>query len=197
MPVLTDLASAEVKRNVKKLFGTLMSRPALLVSEGINPVYACDVYVSERDPTGRINQYIKEKNGKPTGESAMLTGLPGQPPQDFQLDDMLPGHVDTTLRNVVIAADQHQLLHAEVGAPVTVERTQSGNWMITGFSIEQPGTHFLYPVDLGDMTIGPVMDLSVDVRLLTLAEIGELEPFGYLPFGSSAIFQGGEFSRYV
>lgn len=197
MPVLTDLAQAEVKRRVNTLYGTLLTRPALLVSEGVNPVYAADVYVTERDPTGRINQYMNEKNGRVTEKSGYLTGLPGQPPQDFQLEDTLPGHVDTTLRNCLIANTQHQLLHAEVGAPVKVERTVAGGWEITAFSIEQPGTHKLYPVDLGDMTIGTVIDLSVATRLLTLAEIGELEPFGSIPFGASAIYQGGVFLRYV
>ena len=197
MAVLTDLAQAEVKRDVRVLYGTLQSRPTLIISEGVNPIYACDVHVAERDPTGHINQYMNEKNGKITEKSGFLTGLPGQPPQDFQLEDLLPGHVDTTLRNVPIANTQYRLLHAEVGAPVKVERVGNAGWQITGFSIEQPGTHFIYPVDLGEMTIGTVINLSVATRLLTLAEIGELEPFGTIPFGASAIYYGGAFLRYV
>lgn len=193
MSVLTDLASAEVKRHVKKLYGMTLTRAALLVSDGLNPMYACDVHIGPTDSTGRIKQYIDEKNGK----STLLTGLPGQPPQDFQLEDALPGHVDTTLHNVVIANNNHDLIYAEVGAAVIVERSESGNWQITGFSMERPGTHMLYPVDLGNLTIGTVIDLSIETRLLNLAEIGELEPFGDLPFGASAIYEGGEFVSYV
>lgn len=203
MPVLTDLAQAEVRRHVKKLFGLTLTRPQLLVSEGINPVYACDVHVSETDPTGTINQYIDEKKdlrvGKQTGSS--LTGLPGQRPEDWQLDDSLPGHIDTTLRNVVIAQNNEQLIYADVGSAVVVERSESGNWQITGFSMERPGTHMLYPVDLGDLSIGPTINLSVETRLLTLAELGETDPvnrpFGSIPFGASAIYEGGVLVQIV
>ena len=73
MPVITDAASAEVKRHVKTLYGMTLTRPALLVSDGIAPIYACDVHVGPTDPTGKINQYVNEKNGKVTS-SAMLTG---------------------------------------------------------------------------------------------------------------------------
>lgn len=197
MPVITDAASAEVKRQVKKLYGKTLTRPALLVTDGLNEVYACDVEINERDITGTINQYFKEKHGKPTNKSSMITGIPGQRPEDWQLEDSLPGGVDTTLHNVVISPNNHELIYADVGAAVIVERTENGNWMITGFSLERPGTHKLYPVDLDDMTIDTVIDLSVETRLLTLAELGEMQPFGFLPFGASAIYQGGQLLRVV
>jgi hypothetical protein len=192
MAVLTDLASAEVKRKANRLYGEVLTRPAILVSDGINESYACDVHIGPTDPTGQIRQYVDKKN-----HSTYLTGLPTQRPEDWQLDDSLPGHVDTTLRNVLIARNNADLIYADVGSPVVCERTESGNWQITGFSIERPGTHMLYPVDLGDMSIGTVIDLSIDTRLLTLAEMGELRPFGVIPFGASAIFEGGELRSIV
>ena len=193
MAVLTDLASAEVKRHVKRLFGKTLTRPTLLVSEGLNAVHAVDVHIGPTDPTGRINQYIDEKNGK----STMLTGLPGQKKEDWQLDDSLPGRVDTTLHNVPIARNNEDLLYADVGSPVIIDRSETGNWQVIGFSQERPGTHILYPVDLEDMSIGTIMDLSIETRLLTLAELGELRPFGFLPFGASAIFEGGTMIQLV
>jgi len=43
--------------------------------------------------------------------------------------------------------------------------------------------------------------LSIETRLLTLAEMGEEHPetypFGSLPFGASAIFEGGEVVQIV
>ena len=198
MPVLTDLASAEVKRHVRKLFGITMTRPTRLISDGMTDIWACDVQISERDPTGRIKQYLnskKDDDGEGEPEDDIITGIPGQRPEDWQLDDSLPGHVDTTLRNVQIARNNADLLYADVGAAVVVERSASGNWQITGFSQERPGTYIMYPVDLGTMLIGPVIDLSITTRLLTLAEMGEthpdIHPFGSLPFGASAIFEGG------
>jgi hypothetical protein len=202
MPVLTDLASAEVKRNVRILYGTTLTRPTLLLSDGLNTQYVVDVNVGELDPTGQINQYIdekaKKKDGKPPG--SLLTGLPGQAPEDWQLDDSLPGHVDTTIHNVPLARNNTELRYADVGAPVVLTRSDStSQWEVTGFSIEQPGTHHLYPVDLSDMTIGTVIDLSVTTKLLTLAEFGELPPggFGALALGASAIYKGSDLVRVV
>jgi len=198
MPVLTDMASAEVKHRVKKLYGTTLTRPTLLISDGLNEVYACDVNIGATDPSGAIQQYmVEEANRKGEHRSTYLVGLPGQTPQDWQLDDSLPGHVDTTLHNVAISRNNVDLVYADVGSPVVCERDDTGQWQITGFSIEQPGTHKLYPVDLQAMTIGTVIDLSVDTRLLTLAEMGEKRPFGTLPFGASAIFRGGVLIQIV
>lgn len=194
MAVLTDLASAEIKRSTRILYGTTLTRPTLFLSDGANTTYVVDVNVGEVDPTGMINQYIDKKNGK----STMLTGLPGQRPEDWQLDDSLPGHVDTTLRNVPIARNNTELRYADIGAPVVLTRSDSlGLWEVSGFSIQRPGTHKLYPVDLADMTIGTVIDLSVTTRLLTLAELGELAAFGDLVLGASAIFKGGELQAVV
>lgn len=204
MSVLTDMASAEVKWNVTTLYGTTMNRPVLLLSDGLNTSYVVDVNIGEFDPTGRIDQYYKQKRHGEIATShgrnisGSLTGLPGQTPEDWQLDDSLPGHVDTTLHNVPLAQNNMELRYADVGAPVVVSRA-NGNapWEVTGFSIQQPGTHMLYPVDLSDMTIGTVIDLSITTRLLTFAELGEMQPFGSIPFGASAIFKGGELINVV
>lgn len=202
MPVLTDLASAEVKRNVLTLYGVTLSRPTLLMSDGINTGYVVEVNIGEFDPTGSINQYIDKEKKKKDGtfESTSLTGLPGQPPEDWQLDDSLPGHVDTTMHNVPLARNNRDLIYADIGAPVVLTRSDSkAMWEVTGFSIEQPGTHNMYPVNLEDMIIGTVIDLTVSTKLLTLAEFGELPPggFGTLPLGASAIYKGGQLIKVV
>jgi hypothetical protein len=198
MPVLTDLASAEIRSHVTKLFGTTLTRPAVLVSDGLSITYACDVNISEHDPTGRINQYFADEEEKiGEREPGSITGIPGQAPAYWQLDDSKPGHVDTTMHNVPIARNNTDLIYADVGAPVVVERSASGNWQITGFSMEMPGTYKLYPVNLELGTIGTVINLSIDTRLLTLGEMGTLAPWGQLPFGASAIFEGGVLLRIV
>lgn len=192
MPVLTDLASARIKQTTQILYGTTMTRPLLILSEGLDTAWVVDVNIGELDPTGTINQYINEKNGK----SGSIIGLPGQKPEDWQLDDSLPGAVDTTMHNVPLARNNTELIYADIGAPVVLTRAANqGGWQVSGFSIQQPGTHRLYPVDLGDMTIDTVIDLSFSSRLLNLAELGELQPFGALPFGASAIFKGSTIIR--
>ena len=196
MPVLTNFSEAEIKRKAKRLYGTVLTRPALMISDGLTEVWACDVNIGPTDPSGSIHQYHTEQQSKDERvdhdpDDDYLTGLPNQRPEDWQLDDSLPGHVDTTLRNVAISRNNKDLIYADVGSPVICDRTESGNWEITGFSIEQPGTHNMYPVDLGTMRIGTVINLTVETRLLTFAEIGEIQPFGVLPFGASAIYKGG------
>lgn len=209
MPVLTDLASAEIKRSTTVLYGKILTRPALLVSDGLNAVYAADVAINETDPTGTINQYYEQKkNGQlaqtggifhplttPTNKSGMLTGLPGQAPEDWNLSDTLT--VNTILHNVPVAKNNKDLIYADVNSPVQLKRSASGQWEIVGFSQERPGTFTMIPVDLGDMTIGSVIDLSIDARLLDLGELGTMRPFGTLPLGASAIFIGGQLDRIV
>lgn len=182
MPVLTDLASAAVKRGVKTLYGTVYSRPALLVTDGINLTYACDVEIGALDPTGRIDQYKRS-----------LTGLPGQ--GSWNLDSSLT--INTILHNVLIARGNRDLIYADIGNPVTLSRNASGQWEVTGFSIEQPGTWTLVPVHIGSNTLGPILDASVTSRRLTLEELGTWKPFGQIPLGASAIFVGGVLVRIV
>jgi hypothetical protein len=204
MAVLTDLASAEIKRTTLKLYGVTTTRPTIFLSDGLNTTYVVDVNIGELDPTGTINQYFAQKkdgsldkHGKFTN-SGLITGIPGQPPEDWQLDDSLPGHIDTTMHNVALARNNAELRYADIGAPVVLNRSDASSaWEVSGFSMLQPGTHVLYPVDLGDMTIGTVIDLTVTTRLLTLAEFGEWAPFGSLALGASALFKGGELISVV
>jgi len=202
MGVITDAASAEISRRAKKLYGEVLTRPALLVSDGLHQIYSCDVNIGPVDVSGTINHYNKQdRHGKEKTDrkgqttANLLSGLPMQRPEDWNLDDSLPGHVDTTMHNVPLSRANHDLIYADIGAAVYVERTESGQWQVGGFSQERPGTHFMYEVDLGNMVLGSVIDLSIESRLLTLAEIGELRPFGQLAFGAAAIYQGGELLR--
>jgi hypothetical protein len=194
MPVITDVASAQVKRGVRRLYGTVLSKPAPLVSDGIELIWACDVDIGAFDPTGRNRQFGNKDDditGTGDDDDDLLEGLPGQ--DSFDLDASLM--IDTTLHNVVIARNNADLIYAEVGNAVTLERSQSGQWQVTGFSIEKPGTYTVIPVDLGNMTIGTVVDMSIDGHMLTLGEMGTLSPFGVIPFGAAGVFRGGKLLR--
>lgn len=207
MSVLTDLVQARIISATRRLYGTVLTRPALLYgATSTSLTYACDVQISETDPTGKIGQIINQKNGKPVD----LGGLPGQPPKYWTLGDELT--VGTILRNVTIARGNQELIYADVGTPVTVNKTASGKWEITGFSIEKPGTYKLYQVSIPELYFGPLegyaptpppvvvnppLDFSIETRQLTFEELGEFEPFGALPFGASAIYMGGELIRIV
>lgn len=177
MGVLTDLAEARVKKGVRRLFGKVLTRPALLVSDGVSLTYACDIDIGITDPSGTIDQLQDS-----------LGGLPGQ--DDWTLEESRT--INNILRNVVIARNNADLIYADVGAAVVVERTHNGHWQVTGFSIEQPGTYTLVPVSIGNNTIGTIVDLTIEGRLLTLGELGTFAPFGTLPFGATGIFIGDQ-----
>jgi hypothetical protein len=201
MAVFTDLTQARIISQTKRLYGTVLTRPTLAYSATSNDLtYACDVNVSETDPTGKISQLIKVKGGK----GPDLGGLPGQPPPYWNLGD--EREVSTVMRNVTIARGNQELIYADIGTAVELTKTQSGKWEVTGFSIERPGTYILIPVSIPELTFGPIefpppitppitihppFNGSVETRQLTFGELGEYEPFGALPFGASAIFVGG------
>jgi len=178
MPTLTDLTNAIVKSSATKLYGTVLTRPAILVTDGKNVTYACDVQIGQYDVTGQINQ-----------TSTDLLGVPGS--SSWTLAQLLT--VGSILRNVPIARNNYELIYADVGNAVELTRDASGQWTVTGFALEQPGTFTLVEVDLGNMTIGPITDLSIQGRVLTLGELGTLIAggWGLVPFGASGLFVGG------
>lgn len=194
MPVLTDMASAQVKRGVKQLYGKVLTPPALLVTDGVELVWACDVEISEMDPTASNRQFGNKDDdiiGTGEEEDDVITGLPGQ--DTWDLDASLL--IDTTLHNVLISRNNNELIYADPGNAVILERSESGQWQIVGFAIERPGTYTLIKVDLGNMTIGTVIDMTVSGHLLTLGELGTLSPFGMIAFGASGVFKGGKLLR--
>jgi len=176
---LTDLTNAQIYASVSTIYGKVTSRPALLVTDGTNIIYACDVDVGVLTPDGRYDQ-----------TTTSLTGVPGS--QHYTYTDQEQQTVGTILRNVPISRNNGELMYADIGNPVILTRSASGQFQVTGFSQELPGTRTRYAVDLGNLGLGPITSLSVTGRMLTLGELGTLGPgFGTTPFGASALFIGG------
>jgi hypothetical protein len=181
---LTDQTRAIVRDNVNTLYGLVASRPALLVTDSKEVTYACDVDVGITTPY---------PNGKNQQVNALF-GVPGT--RNYQIDDSLT--IGTILRNVIIANNNSALLYADVGNPVIVSRTGTGQWQVTGFAAEMPGTRTRIPVDLKAKSIGPGVSLGVSIRPLTLGELATLGGgFGICPLGASGVFIGGVFQRLV
>jgi hypothetical protein len=182
--MLTDLTNAMIVGDPTVLYGKVLSRPALLVTDGKSTIWACDVDVGLTDPTGLIDQSEKYLGGIP-----QPSGDPYYTPPYQSGDDLVYG---TILRNVPIARNNDSLLYADVGNPVILQRDGSGQWQIVGFGQEMTGTRVRIAVDLGTLTIGSITDLSIDSRVLTLAEIGIYGGgFGVCPLGAVGIFVGG------
>lgn len=95
------------------------------------------------------------------------------------------------LRNVQIPRNNRDLVYADAGNAVTLQRTANGFYQIIGLSPEMPGTYIVFDVDLGDYSFGTATDLSLESRVLTLEELSIYGTFGIIPFGAIGIFQGG------
>ena len=103
------------------------------------------------------------------------------------------------LYDVSVAAGNNELRYAEAGAPVTLQRTDSGRWMITGFAKIMPGTYNRVAVtvpsfDFGipQVTQAAAVDLGLTVRPLTYEELQTYSGgYGLIPYGALALFQGG------
>jgi hypothetical protein len=104
--------------------------------------------------------------------------------------------LEDPLRNVPIAAGNNQLVYAETGAAVVLRRTASGQYKVTGFAKEMPGTFIRVPVTIETLTLGPAENLSLSSRPLTLEELGLYAGgFGLCPFGAIAVFRGSTLIR--
>lgn len=95
------------------------------------------------------------------------------------------------LRNVPVANNNRALIYADAGAAVTLTRTSSGMYRVTGLSNEMPGTYTYFTVDLGTFTFGAVEDRSIAARVLTYGELATYGVFGIVPYGAIGVFKGG------
>lgn len=165
MGVLTYLTENVITESATQINGKVLSRPALLTTDGTNVVYVVDVDIGLQPPAGF------DSLGNPiTTEGAGL---------------------DAILRNVQIPRGNRDLIYAEAGNAVTLQRTANGFYQIIGFSSEMPGTYTRVIVDLGDFTFGPAQDLSLVARPLTFIELSIYGVFGVIPFGAIGVFLGG------
>jgi len=181
--VLTDLTNALIRSNVKTLTGTIATTPALLITDGAGLKYCCDVNIGAFDSTGHINQYKND-----------LLGIPGT--SGFTGDDVLT--FGTTLRNVPLARNNNALIYADIGTAVLLSRNGSGVWQIDGLAEAQVGTYVMIPVDVKNKVIGPIQNITITQRPLTLGEIGvDGGGFGVTPFGSVGIFENNVFEGLV
>jgi hypothetical protein len=162
MSTLSWLTNAIITDKRHELDGKVLSRPALLVTDGKSIVYACDVDIGINDTTG----------------------------YDQTLDLTNANIVGSILHNVPIAPGNDALIYADVGSAVRLRRSDSGRYEVIGFSLTMPGTNIRVPVNIDDLTFGPIEDRTLTSRPLTLGELSTYGTFGSIPFGAVALFRG-------
>ncbi len=162
MSTLSWLTSAIITDKRQELDGKVLTRPALLVTDGVSQIHAVDIDIGINDTTG----------------------------YDQTLDLTNANVVGSVLRNVPIAPGNDALIYADVGAAVRLRRSASGRYEVVGFSLTMPGTNIRAPVNLDDLTFGMIEDRTLTSRPLTLAELSTFGTFGDTPLGAIALFRG-------
>lgn len=144
--ILTYLAQADIRDSIQTLEGEILTRPALLKTDGTNVTWACDV---------RISGY------------------------------------DDPLRIVPIAMNNRDVIYADVGMAVTLARSTSGRFEVTGLSKRKPGRRFRIGVNLRTGNSQPPIDVTLTARPLTYGELIMAGGYGVVPYGSYGMFRGG------
>lgn len=202
-----NIANRSVANAKTELNGKVLTRPALVVTDGDGLTYAVDVDIGSSVPGGLIldGAWNADTNDPelPTPNSdnrghyyRVATAGNGYEVGNWVMSDgttwvRLTGLFESTLRNVSLARANVDLIYAEVGNPCRLRRTTNGRWEVVGFSKEMPGTYTRFAVNLADLSFGPVEDLSVDARPLTYAELASFGGYGTVPYGAVGVFIGG------
>lgn len=182
MGVLTDLTQSVINANVNTLVGQTITRPSLLLSDGQASTWVVDVNANLLVVTPSTPNWWSSVQGTVYDPN---TGLPETNPSGYPTTNVAP------LQNVPIAANNDALIYADVGSAVTLTRQPNGQFMVTGFAFEQPGTYTRYAVDLADLTIGPIEDLTLTPVVIPYGEFAQFGGYGTVPYGATALYQGG------
>lgn len=115
------------------------------------------------------------------------------------------------MRNVPIANGAQNLIYADVGAAVTVTKSASGWYEVTGYSKRMPGNFVQVGVSIpkfdfnpmvrygspqppaatGGVVVGTPAPVGVTSRVLAYDELATYGGYGVVPYGAVAIFSGG------
>jgi hypothetical protein len=97
------------------------------------------------------------------------------------------------LRNVPVATNNRDLFYAEIGQAVALRRQSDGRWAVVGLAKTSRGLGHIFYVSFEDDMVRVVSEdwTGQLTRRLTFGELGELQPFGTLPWGCYGRFTPG------
>jgi hypothetical protein len=214
MSVLTYLTETQITDAAAEIQGKTLTRPALLATDGNVLIYVVDVDIGAQpigmtsstfktvttdDPvvgaTTTVTTVTQVINGTTvTTVTSVITDPPAAPITNVTVTKNAATssqNTPTILRDVPIARNNRELVFADAGAAVTLRRSANGRYEIVGLSNELPGTYTVFTLDLGTFAFGPVIDLTLAARPLTLGELSSLGSFGVTPLGAVGLFRGG------
>lgn len=213
MGVLTYLTETQIQDAGTEITGKTLTRPQLLATDGSVLAYVVDVDIGAQDVNMKSSTVVTATTDPVTGAvttittvtqvingttvttvTTVVTNPPAAPITNTVVtkDATTSGQSGSViLRDVPIARNNRELVFADAGAAVTLRRSANGRYEVIGLSNELPGTYTVFTVDLGTFSFGPVIDVTLAARALTLGEIGTLGSFGVTPLGVTGLFKGG------
>lgn len=167
MGVLTYFVDAQVKKSKEYMEGRTLTIPAPNLTDGIGTTYSVNVDI------GITNQ------------------------QGVDQSSNLVNSRSTVLYNVPIARGAGDVYYADVGSPVTLKRTTSGQYEVIGFAKSMPGSYTRTPVNIEDLTLGIIEELTVTSVIIPYDQFPLYGGYGVLPYGARALYRGGVFIQVV
>ena len=201
-----DIAKRSAAQTMIELNGRVLTRPALLTTDGLSLTYAVDVDIGSGAQGGLKFQGVYNADANdpelpdPSWQNIGYYYKVNVAGGGWQVNDWIVSDgsiwykltsLNETLKNVPLARANVDLLYAEVGNPCRLRRTANGQWEVIGFSKEMPGTYTRFGVNLTDLTFGPVEDFTVVARPLTYDELATYGGYGLVPYGAIGVFRGG------
>ncbi|MCB1865179.1 MAG: hypothetical protein KDG50_07085 [Chromatiales bacterium] len=161
--LLTYLSQAVVDGSVREIDGKVLSRPALLVSDGVGATYACDVDIGQ---VGR-NAVTAEEEAVPLRNVPISTGV----------RELTYADVGSAVRLRRSDSGRFEIVGFSRRAP--------GNYTRVPVTVPEPA---IGPVQYD---IGAVVEIGLSTRVIPYDELQDL-PGGYgaVPYGAYGIYRG-------
>ena len=112
--------------------------------------------------------------------------------------------VPAILVNVPVANGDQSVLYVEIGAPVRLRRSTSGDFEVVGFSKRAPGRYTRLPVLIGEPGEHPISvqeyaptDITISTRRLAYEELTTYGGYGKVPYGAIGKFQAGNLVEVI
>ena len=170
MSMLTYITQSEIRDAAKELNGKVLTRPALLVTDGVAMIYAVDVDIGQDNPLKNVPIARANRNLLYAEVGAAVRLRRG----------------DSGRYEVVGFSQEQPGTYFRV--PVTIPTFAFGNaGIITGSDPALPPS----PLPTGPVVIGAPVDNTLVGRPLTYAELATLGTYGLTPYGATGIFKGG------
>jgi hypothetical protein len=161
--LLTYLIRGEIDQSIREIDGTILTRPTLLVTDGLALTYGCDVDVG-----------IKTLDSN-TGDE-VVTPLRNVP-------------IAANSRNLIYsdAGTAVRLRRSETGRWEVIGLSKRRPGTYTRIPVHIPDPSFgPIPYD-----VGPAAEVGLVARALTYDELATFGGYGVVPYGATGIFRDG------